>query len=1441
MENVRRGNDRLVFVFSGYGSGWAGMGRRLLEHESVFAAAVDEVDRLVAPWSVRDLIGNPTASLGDGQVVLFGVQLALARLWEARGIRASAVVGQSAGEVAAAVVSGALGLADAARVVTTRARLLDTIDGGGAMAAVELAPEEVDDPALCVAVHAAPRRCTVSGPEERVRALVARVEAAGGSARLLPLRTSGHSPAVESVLAELVDELSGIEGVEPRIPFYGTVLADPRQEPTFTAGYWAEHMRQPVRFAHAVSAAVEDGFTTFLEVSPHPVALPAIAETAPDAVLVPTLRRDTDDLSTFHDNLLALHLHGAVPATGVTDVPTAPWQHREHWTTPPTSSAGHPLLGVHVELPSGVHAWQSDVGLDAHPWLADHRVQDVPVLPAAAYVELALAAADVLDGPHEVRDITFDHLLPLADHVPITTTLNGHTVEVNAKNGDEWVRHATATLVPKQDPEPFARVHSGQAVALYEVMAEAGMDYGPAFRTVLEARADQGTATCRLRPPDGPDRDFHLPPTLLDGCLHALAAAASATGLPTGIGTVRLHGDPRRAHTAEATVTGRAVRLFDADGHLLLEVLGVRAKQLTGLTVEHRWERADLPAGEHKPRTWLLDDPAIADALVRAGHRVTDDPAEADGVVFVPRSLADDLHRLADVRTGRLWVVTRGAVALAGEPGVPDQAALRGAVRVMAFERPGLRASIVDVDDLDVLARELAADQPDDEVAWRDGIRYVARLRPVDLPEEFAVEPGAYVITGGLGALGRVTAGWLAERGASRIVLCGRSVQDVSGIDAEVVVVTGDIAEQGTARRAVEAAVRGGVRLRGVVHAAGVLVDEPLDRLTPDGVAAVLRPKVEGALRLAEATRDHRLDWWVAFSSAAGLVGSPGQAAYATANAWLDAFTARLRAEGVPAASVQYGAWGGVGRAKDVRNPLLRPLSPAEGVRALEAVLASGRRATGVLRFDRGAVVELFPELGRRPFFSGFLAVAEGPAEDRLAAVVARVLGHDDVDPTVPLTSLGLDSLMAMRLRNAVEHDLGVSLPIPLLLKGASLDDLLEIAGGVASGPRHHSPTGDRQSAEDRQSARDRLPAGDRRPGGDRRQGADRRPGGDRRAVGPRDPVERWLVGLCGRVGLELGVHDVVPGEVREELLGLMWERIEGVDGRLFDGLPTVEVVAERVREAFDGIGGPVRVLREGGAGVPLHLFHPAGGPTTVYRPLVELLDDRPCYGYERVDSVADIPGKARHYVQLVRSVQPGGPYVLGGWSFGGCLAHEVACQLVEAGERVDVVVMIDTVRPLPAPEVSGADLVRHRFERFVAHIERTYGAAVELPWAELAGMDDVGQVDAVLKAMVDAGVGISEGALRHQKTSYLDARAAERYEPRRFPGRVVFYRAEERETLTTVLDPRYLRRQEDDDLGWADACGELEVVPVPGDHLSMVDLPHVVVLAEHLAKVLAQ
>ena len=1534
---VRRVADRrLVWVFSGFGSGRPGMARGLLADEAAFAGAVHEVDRLLRAHtevSVTDLLADPpdVMDLEQGQLVLFGVQVGLAALWRSCGVRPAAVVGQSSGEVAAAVVSGALSLADGVRVAATRARLLARVDAAdeGAMAAVELARDELDAltgdlPDLVVAVHAAPRRHTVAGPRGQVEALVRRAGSRGRLASVLPLRTGGHTAAVDPVLAELRAELGSVRRRDGAVPCYSTVTDGP---PAFDAEYWAHHLRRPVRFARAVAAAAADGHDGFLEISPHAIALAAIEETARDAglpgpLLVGSLRRDEDDTTTFHANRALLALAGAAPLpdASIADVPPTPWQHVRHWLAPapvPAGSAGHPLLGTHAEVPDGrTHVWHADVGLKALPWLADHRVHEVPVLPGAAYAEIALAAAvEVLGAPARDLDVTgvvFEGLLALDDRVALATVAEddrsgGVRVEIHSKSaGGRWTRHATASVVPAAPGAARAPTgdHGLAAVPLYDRVAESGLHYGPAFRGVRSALAGHGLAVASLAGTEE-ERSAHLPVTLFDSCLQVLAAAAleplgpraGRTYLPVGIGSIRVHDDPRRGVRCEAAVTPSddredelvgSVWLYDDADRLLVAATDVRVRAvdgsavpapLSGLAYETHWERLALPPSTAGGHDWLVltdrpDDPfverftALAEA---AGDRVRvggDADRSAHGVVLLPgpgepgmveaaeREVVTAARVAADLAAApkppRLWIATREAsVVRAGEPGSPGQAALRALVRVLAFEHPRLRASLVDLpgsEDAEVLLAELLADQADDEVAWRGRDRHVARLRPTAIapPTTGAVvQPGSYLITGGLGGLGLVVAHWLAGLGATRIVLNGRraatpdsepELAKMRATGTEVVVVTGDIAEPGVAERAVEAAAAGGRRLRGIVHAAGALVDVPVERVDAAAVRAAFGPKARGAWRLHEATAGLDLDWWVNFSSAAAMLGSPGQAPYAAANAWLDAFTAWRRSRGLAATTVDFGAWGQVGLARDTDNPLLRPISPAEGIQALEAILLADRPDTGVIRVDRQAAVGLFPDTARRPFFSAVLATPDAVEQDwpgpdavraapdaaalvrrRLRAVVGRVMGYADdrLSTTVPLVDLGLDSLMAMRARNAVEHDLGVPLPIPLLLRGATLEDVA----------RH--VTAELGVADDVPSPR---PVEDG-------------------FVAPRDPTERWLAALwaqvlgCERVDVTRDFSAVGgDGERAEALLAAIRRRL-GTDaptGRLM-AVPTVEGMADELRSAFEGVDGPVRVLRGSGGRPPLHLFHPAGGPTSVYQPLVELLgDDQPCYGYERLDDVAGVTAKAARYVELIRELQPSGPYRLGGWSFGGVLAHEVACRLDGEGERVDVVAMIDSVRPLPAPDVPPADVIRHRFERYVEHVRRTYGVTVELPWDELAGLDDHAQIDAVTTAVTEAGVRMSAGALRHQRTSYLDARTAERFRPRHFPGRVVFYRATVRETLTTVLDPRYLRTLDDDDLGWAGTADRLDVVPVPGDHLSMIDPPNVEVLASHLRALLA-
>ncbi|MEU8636115.1 beta-ketoacyl synthase N-terminal-like domain-containing protein [Amycolatopsis sp. NPDC048633] len=1465
----------VVFVFSGYGSQWSGMGRLLIRSEPAFRAEVEALDpffRAETGSSLDDLLGREPGDLATTQLTLFGMQLALAGLWRAHGVTPAAVLGHSMGEVAAAVVAGALDVADGLRVMATRARLLSELDqsGDGAMAVVELSPAELAKfPEITVAVYASPTQCTVSGAADQVDALVEHAERLGRLARRLAVGGAGHSAAVDAVLGRFRADLE-IQPKEPEIPCYTTVLDDPKETPAFDVEYWAANLRRPVRFSQALAAAAADGHAVFVEVSPHPVALAAVEQTTGEQAL-PSASRRIDERTAFLTSLARLHVGGrpgalaARPRTAAVDLPGPVWRHERFW---PKRRArvhgGHPLLGVHIEHPDG-HLWRADVGVETLPWLADHTVRGTPVFPATGFLELALAAGRT----GRIRDLELREVLPLDDHTDVTTSLTGTEFSVHAKSAQgEWVRHATARIETGGTPSaPFGEA-TGEPLDLYRVLTELGQDYGPAFRGLRRVTAADGKASASIALPDADHPAYLLHPARADACLHALAAAvgdADALYLPLTIGEVVLAGEPRRGVRVDAVLTSKdpsgdgllgSVQLVDADDVVLVEFRDVYCRRfrdaaLDRLLFEAVWQPADLPAAPERAGRWivlseedgdlvsallgdraalakLLSDGETSAVLVLLGGETTPDPGRAARLVGTLSGVVAELAELP--APPRLWLVTTGAQSVeAGEHGAPDLAALRGFVRVLAFEHPELRVSAVDFDAgpdparlwVGQLRDEVHADGPDDEVAWREGVRHVRRLvrpEPGDAVRE-PVRDGAYVITGGLGGLGLVAAKWLAGRGATRVVLNSRRAAPAPDLGIDVRVVAGDIAEPGTAEALVASAVEGGVPLRGVLHAAGVLADGAAISLDAGALDTVWRPKALGAWRLHEATAGLDLDWWLVYSSAAALFGSPGQAAYATANAWADALVAWRRAHGLPAATIGWGAWGEVGAAAGSRNPVLEPLGTEEALSALDVVLARDRAATGVARVDAATVLELFPRLADRPFF-GLFAPRTGPSTwdglealrtgspeaarraiaDHLAGLIAGLLGYAEVERDVPLTRLGLDSLSAMRARGAVERDFGLPLPIPLLLRGASLAELAgHLAEQAGFGPAEAEPV----------------------------------------TAGPRDPAERWVARhwRAELGGPEPGVHDdffAAGGdpEHARRLRALFAEQLGAVPAveRLF-ATPTVAAMADLLRAELEGHGGgPVRLLRDG-VGEPVFLFHPAGGPTSVYRELVRLLPEgHPVYGFERIDDEDTVEAKAACYVELIREIQPQGPYRLGGWSFGGCLAYETARRL---DGPVDLVVLIDTILPLPAPG-KPADLLLDRFDRFAEHVSRTYGVPFAIPRDVLAGLDEHAQIRWVMDSLADQVPDLGAGVLRHQYESYVDARVAERYTPERYDGRVLLLRAQDPHPLTTALDPRYLRT--DDTLGWDEFCPGLEVARVPGDHVSMIDPPHVTALAAELA-----
>ena len=1580
---VRPGSRQPVLVFSGYGSQWPGMGRRLLDESPVFAESVTRMDPAFAAElgiSLSDLMrAEPGTGVDRVQPLLFGLQVALADTLRAYGVRPAAVIGHSMGEVGAAVAAGALDLRDGLRVIRHRSVKLAGIDEehAGAMAAVQLPEEERADVlggyrGVGIAVHASPYRCTVAGPAVPVRQLTEDLTARGRLARLLATGGAGHSSAVDPVLPALREVLRPLRARTPAVPWYSTVLDDPRAAVRADADYWCANARRPVRFQQAVTAAAADGHDLFVEISPHPVAAVPLTETlaavsADEALVVSTLRRNGDDTVDLFTALARLHLAGVAgpgealwPRGTRTPLPSPPWRHVRHWF--PAGRAyggtplhgGHALLGLPVEDPgTGRILWHGDVGT-AGQGRRPRTLYGRPVLGLPDCAELLFAAAaDVCrTDPADVRieDLVVHRWLPLSAGTPVTTVWQPSgpheaAVTVHSRSAaGTWLCHASARVLSAPRPLGDDRHRDGGPAVEGLRWKAADPQPVPGRRPLAELLdallyAPAGVA------PKGPERSG----ADRDGSGRAVAAESAPASLRSlrlqrtavddeydircapsvcGNGTPdNRHGQGGRWDIRAASVSGRA----DAEARGV-EMRAVERDDvppsLDDVAYDVQWHRAGVGVPRPPYSVLLLTDARdsehgqfagpLAAALEDRGMDVTVGEYREDSVGVLldgwrkrageDRAAVAMLFKgpdpaaagsLAEIRAAvqvarllvsglpgppvpRLWLVTRNAVSAApGEVPHPDQACLRGLVRTMALERPGLRASLVDVTArpgaVDGLVQELLADGAADEVAWRAGTRLVARLSPADLSGPggnvpFARPGGAYILTGGLTGLGLATARRLAGQGAGRIVLNGRrapgpqartALRELGALGTSVSVVQGDIADSGVARRLVEAAEAEGHVLRGVAHAAGVLHDRVVTDLRPSDIDAVFRPKVIGALRLEAAAAGHGLglDWWLSYSSAAALFGSPGQAAYAAANAWLDAMAHRRRAAGRPATSLAWGPWAQAGAAPDSQAVALEPIGLSEGLDALQALVTRGRPYTGVIHLDAPQALQAFPGLEAVPFFAGVLSggadvsegwvgpdgiaglgdAAAGRILERLAGRTAAVMGFavQDLDESVALTDLGLDSLMTVRIQNAARHDFAVELSSELLLRGVSLRGL---GAAVLSerGLEHPGPSARALSGPRAQGVPDTA-TGDTRPALPTE-------------IGPRDAAERlvanvWsqvlgarpvsvnddFVAVCGGTHAARALADGIRQRLGDTDVALAEEQVIG--GR------TVAAIADLIRPAVNGTGGLVlRTLREAPPGTrrpPLFTFHPAGGPTSVYRPLVQLLPaDLPVHGLERIDEAASLEEKATRYLGIIKELRPKGPYQLLGWSFGGCLAYEAACQLREQGQDVSFLGLIDTILPAALPGPDSQQMLLERFGRFVEYIEKTYGHRLELPYEELAGTPDEEQIDVVMRLVAGAGLGMSRGVLEHQRTSYIDARVGERYRPRPYGGHVVLYRAQEAQPLTTALDPRYLRSEAD--LGWAPLCPSLEIVPVQGDHLSLIDPPCADVIAEHLTAALA-
>ncbi|MFB1298373.1 SDR family NAD(P)-dependent oxidoreductase [Mycobacterium sp. pW049] len=436
-----------VFLYSGQGSQWAGMGRRLLAEEPAFAAAVDELEPdfvAQAGFSLRDVLtsGETVVGIDRIQPVLVGVQLALTALWKSYGVTPDAVIGHSMGEVTAAVVSGALSPADGLKVIATRSRLMKRLSGQGAMALLELDAEAAEQliagyEGLTVAVYASPHQTVIAGPPDQVDAAIAVVDAQDKLARRVDVDVASHHPIIDPILDDLRSELAGLKPQKPAIP----VIVTTDQRPTdgtniFDADHWVANLRNPVRFARAVATAAADK-SIFVEVSPHPLLAYAVKDTltGPHRSIA-TLQRDANDTVTFHTNLNATHAvrPPKTPQRGArVQLPATPWHHAHHWIH---TAAQEPLPHKRTDVPPAAG--------EQHEWFHQLAwpVRELP--PGDAEVSWLVLGAD--DGLAEL-------LGPGSQALPLSVLDDADALRA-ALPGVQHVVYAPATSSARFDAAP---------------------------------------------------------------------------------------------------------------------------------------------------------------------------------------------------------------------------------------------------------------------------------------------------------------------------------------------------------------------------------------------------------------------------------------------------------------------------------------------------------------------------------------------------------------------------------------------------------------------------------------------------------------------------------------------------------------------------------------------------------------------------------------------------------------------------------------------------------------------------------------------------------------------------------------------------------------------------------------------------------------------------
>ncbi|MEM7756775.1 MAG: SDR family NAD(P)-dependent oxidoreductase [Cyanobacteria bacterium P01_A01_bin.40] len=1033
----------VAFMFTGQGSQYVGMARELYQTQPSFRQTLEQCDRILQSYTEQSLLSVLYPDEGDSsdfihqteytQPALFAVEYALAKLWMSWGIKPDVVIGHSLGEYVAATIARVFSLEDALMLVAKRAKLMQALPASGTMLAI-LADEETVvriikhySADVNIAAVNGNENVVISGKSKIIESLATDLKAQGIEFRPLNVSHAFHSQLMQPMLAEFEQVANQVSYSTPQIKIISNITGDLIGKEIATAQYWCRHIINPVRFKAGVEKLKSIDINVLLEIGVKPTLLNIARSILPSSkqprLWLPSLHSKQSDWQQILESLAQLYLHGAEIDWQVFDrdyprrqvqLPTYAFQRKRYWFEP----------------------------------TQDRKSNNKTKLVFSTII------TDLLDRGDTAR---LNQLLDETEEPDSTKLTSQKAIEKLVQKHQQQLKAASIRDLfyeIRWQPKPFQeeQVILSEKPQNWLILADS-KGYGDSLSKLLTAKGHQ----CSL-------------------------VYTGNTYKKIESNTWQL-----RANNNE-------------DWKILLtEITQELATPIEKII--HFWSL------DFQPTLKLNLDSLLYSQILGCGSVLT---------------LIQTLVEL-DQKLPRLWLITKGAIAFKQSSLSVAQSSLWGLGNTIALEHPAFWGGAIDLDstqqnqskESSAIFRHIKNADLESKVVFRSDKRYVSRLVKSSLKANATTDiqlkvDATYLITGGLGALGLQLAWWMAEKGAKHIVLLSRSepsstarssITQIEKTGIRVIVFQADVSSLEDLSQVLTEVQNSLPPLRGIIHAAGILKDGILQQQTWDNFTQVMKPKVEGAWNLHLATQDLALDFLVFFSSAASLLGSPGQGNYGAANVFMDALAHYRRSQNLPALSVNWGPWANVGMAANLESQFktrikqqgINSLSSEQGLQALEQLMLQDSPQVGVFSIDWSDfrqslgskkltlfLAELIDDRGRRsqasPAFQRrgtcdfdnvkfqqfsieqqqFLQkLKSAPKKERqqllirlIQEQVVQVLKFDRStqlpDPQLNFFDMGIDSLMAVELKNQLEENLGQTFPSTLIFNNHNIEALAE-------------------------------------------------------------------------------------------------------------------------------------------------------------------------------------------------------------------------------------------------------------------------------------------------------------------------------------------------------------------------------------------------------------